>query len=367
LQIWQRAVMSLWFLGLGCLPVLPQRLKQTPAKKTAIDSPGALVLDNQGHLFVAQIYGDVVRRVDLRTNAMSTVAGNGKACCYRENTKAIEASLDFPRALAVDSSDNLFIAEGGSIRKVDMHTGLISTFTTHAAETKEGVPVESVSFQRITSLAIGSTGDLYVADDIQGRIFRVDGQSRNVSLVAGSGEQGFSGDGGPALRASFRFIESIALDGAGNLYVADGENCRIRRVDHRTGVIQTVAITSEAKEECPPPPGTNPLLPTPEDLAVGPDGNVYFVEPAMNVVVRLDKTNNLSIVAGTGGIGFSGDGGLATDAELSGPSGLAIDSSGNLFVSDCRNNRIRRVDARTKVISNTIAGDGFPHIIHAEE
>ena len=121
-------------------------------------------------------------------------------------------------------------------------------------------------------------------------------------------------------------------------------------------MINTVAITGDSKQQCP----------SPDDLAVGPDGSVYFLEPAMNVVMQLDKANNLSIVAGTGGIGFTGDGVLATDAELSGPSGLAIDSNGNFFVSDCRNNRIRRVDARTKVVS-TIAGNGFPHTIHTEE
>src|SRR2546429_2011781 len=100
---------------------------------------------------------------------------------------------------------------------------------------------------------------------------------------------GFSGDGGPALDATFRFIESIALDPAGNLFIADAENCRIRRVDHQTGVVNTVAITGDSKQECPPRPGTNPPLPTPDDLAVGPDGNVYFLEPAMNVVVQLFK------------------------------------------------------------------------------
>jgi sugar lactone lactonase YvrE len=183
--------------------------------------------------------------------------------------------------------------------------------------------------------------------------------------VAGSGVKGMSGDGGSALKATFRFIEAIALDPAGNLFIADSENCRIRRIDHQTNVISTVAITGHS-QVCPPRPGTNPLLPSPNDLAVGPDGSVYFVEPAMNVVMRLDKSSSSSIVAGTGGIGFSGDGDLATEAELSSPSGLAIDSNGDFLVSDTRNNRIRKVDARTKAIA-TIAGNGFPHTIHSEE
>lgn len=358
----------MWLLGLASLPALAQVSRGTPAKKTAIDGPGFLALDKEGHLFVAEIYGNVVRRMDLRTKTMSTVAGNGKPCCYREGSKATEVSLDFPRALALDSSGNLFIAEGEFIRKVDVHTGLISTFSGRgkSGDTEEGLSIESESFQRITGLAINSAGEMYIADDIQGKIFKFDSQNRKVTRVAGSGKMGFAGDGGQAVDAAFRFIESIAVDPAGNLFIADAENCRIRRIDHQTGVINTVAITGDSKQECPPAPGTNPQLPTPDDLAVGPDGRVYFLEPAMNIVVQLDKANNLSIVAGTGGIGFSGDGALATDAKLSGPSGLAIDSNGNLFLSDCRNNRIRRLDARTKVVS-TIAGNGFPHTIHAEE
>jgi sugar lactone lactonase YvrE len=340
------------------VPAVAQAPKETSAKGTAIASPGALARDNKAHLFVAQTYGDAVRRPDLRTKTMSTVEGNGKPCCYREGAKATEVSLDFPRALAVDASGNLFIAEGGVIRKADMEAGLISTFPGHTGVTKEGPSIEAASFQRITSLAIVPSGDVYIADDIQGKVFK--------TRVAGSGEKGFSGDGGPALNAAFHFVESIALDRVGNLYIADAQNCRIRRVDYQTGLIDTVAITDESKQSCPPESGTNPRLPSPSDLAVAPDDNLYFLEPAMNVVVRLDKAGNLSTVAGTSGLGFSGDGASATGAQMSGPTGLAIDSNGNLLFSDCRNNRIRGVDARSRLIS-TIVGNGFPHTIQAEE
>lgn len=179
----------MWFLGLASLPALAQVSRETPAKKTAIDGPGFLALDKEGHLFVAEIYGNVVRRMDFRTKTMSTVAGNGKPCCYREGAKATEVSLEFPRALALDSSGNLFIAEGEFIRKVDVHTGLISTFSGRgkSGDTKEGLSIESESFQRITGLAISSAGEMYIADDIQGKIFKFEGQNRKVSRVAGSG------------------------------------------------------------------------------------------------------------------------------------------------------------------------------------
>src|SRR5437016_14474637 len=100
---------------------------------------------------------------------------------------------------------------------------------------------------------------------------------------------GFSGDGGPALDATFRFIESMALDPAGNLFIADAENCRIRRVDHQTGVVNTVAITGDPKQQCSPRPATNPPLPNPDELAVGQDGHVYFIAPALHALLRFDK------------------------------------------------------------------------------
>lgn len=352
-------------LGLASVPALAQAARERPGKETAIDGPGALALDSDGHLFIAEIYGNVVPRLDLRTNMMTTVAGTGKDCCYREGSNATEVSLDFPRALAVDSVGNLFIAEGEFIRKVDARSGLISTVNGRQASgnTNEGLLIESASFQRITGLAISSAGELYIADDIQEKVFKVDGQSGKVYRVAGSGATGMSGDGGSALNATFRFIEAIALDPVGSLFIADSENCRIRRIDHRTNVISTVAMTGDS-QVCPPQPGTNPILPSPDDLAVGPDGSVYFLEPAMSVVVRLDKTGSSSIVAGSGGIGFIGDGALAIKAELGSPSGIAIDSSGNVLVSDTGSNRIRKVDAGTKVI-DTIAGNGFPHTIRA--
>jgi hypothetical protein len=170
-------------LGLASLPAVPQAAPETPGKETAIDDPASLALDNHGHLFVAEIYGNVVRRMDLRTNMMSTVAGTGKDCCYLEGSKAIEVSLDLPSDLAVDSSGNLFIADGEFIRKVDAHSGLISTVNGREAsgDTTEGLSIESTSFQRIAGLAINSEGELYIADDIQEKVFKVSSQNGKVS------------------------------------------------------------------------------------------------------------------------------------------------------------------------------------------
>lgn len=137
--------------------------------------------------------------------------------------------------------------------------------------------------------------------------------------------------------------------------------CRVRRVDHTTGIIETIARTGGPEENCPPQPGTIPWQLSPDDPVVDAQGNVYFDEPSVCRVAEVGTSpDNTIIVAGTGEKGSSGDGVPAISAQLNNPSGLAVDSAGNLFIADYVNNRIFRVDAKTKIIT-TVAGNGFPH------
>jgi sugar lactone lactonase YvrE len=164
-----------------------------------------------------------------------------------------------------------------------------------------------------------------------------------------------------ALNASFRFAQAISLDGAGNLLIADYGNCRIRRVEHSKGIVQTIAVTGKVNQNGACSAGNLEPGPYPSDAVADSMGNVYFVEGSMDIVNRLDaKTLSVSTVVGTGLKGYEGDGGPATQARLNNPSGLAIDRDGNLYISEFVSNRIRRVDARTKKIT-TVAGNGLPH------
>lgn len=350
----------------------PSSARETPALSTPIDGPMDLAIDNHAHLFVLVGYENKVLRIDLRRNTITTFAGSGKECCYRDGAKADEVSLD-PTAIAVDAAGDLFVADGGQIRKVDARTRLISTVAGDgkAGDTTDGSPAASASFRRISGLTVNASGELFIADLDQDKVFKVDAKTRKVFRVAGNGKHGFEGDGGAALNASFRFIASIVFDKTGNLLIADSENCRVRRVDQKTGVIESVAASGGPDQGCPLRPHAIPFVASPSDVAVNPAGDIYFLVTALNTVMRIDpgtdsKTGlkTTSIAAGSDP-GFSGDGGPATEAQFSAPSGLAIDSSGNLFIADCRNQRVRRVDARTKVVT-TIAGNGFPHVVHAE-
>jgi sugar lactone lactonase YvrE len=342
---------------------------ETFATKQAINGPANLAYDSRGHLFVMEKAeaGNKVFRIDLRQGTIATIAGNGKQCCYKEGAKATDVGFKFLFSMAIDSMGNLFLGDGRFIRKVDSRTGLISTVAGQGdyGDTEDGTPALSAHFWFIDGLAVDSHGDLLIADQRQGRIFKLVTATGTVHFYAGNGRQGFAGDGGPATDGSFYGVDDISLDAADNLIIADFGNCRIRRVDHQTGtlstIINTVAIASGVGKDCSDHP--NSLQPDafPSNPAVDSTGNIYFVENGD--VLRIDsKTISVSIFAGNGHSGFSGDGGLATEAELNNPSGLAIDEEGTVFIAEFVNNRVRRVDAKTKVIT-TIAGNGLLHRI----
>lgn len=356
------------FVGLVVLAASAQSSPETPAKKTAIDGPAALALDNNGHLFILELKTNRVLRMDLRNGTIKTVAGNGKECCYKNGKAATAVSLDFILAIAVDSEANLFLADFQQVRKVDVHSGLISTVAGNGetGNTVDGSMARWTSFRQIEGIAVNSIGDLFIADTGQGKIFKVSSVEGIVSTAGGNGKTAFSGDGGPAVDASFLFAGSMAFDSAGNLFIADVESCRIRRIDHTTGFIGTVAVTGGTEQNCPPQPGRIPWQPSPSDPAVDFTGNVYFVQGSEDIVARAGRSpETQSIIAGSRKRGFSGDGGVATTATFSSPSGLAVDPEGNIFISDFGNNRIRRVDAKTGIIT-TIAGNGLPHRIEVE-
>lgn len=339
-----------------------------PAIRSSINGPTALALDNNGHLYVIEGEEDRVRRIDLSDGAISVVAGYErnpeKDCIHRDGIRATKACLQFPASLAVDASGNLFIGEiSGYVRRVDIGSGLISTVvgSGHSGETVEGSSALSANFWAINGLAIDADNNLFIADMRQSGIFKVDAKSGVVSRVAGNGTQGFSGDGESARNASFRNAGNISVDAAGNLLIADSGNCRIRKVERSTGIVRTIAVTGEVRQDGSCKAGNLEPGPEPSDPAADSAGSIYFVEGAMDIVRRVDaRTLSLSTVVGTGAKGFHGDGGPAGQAQLNNPSGLAVDQDGNLYISEFVNNRIRRVDAKSKIIT-TIAGNGLPH------
>ena len=271
---------------------------------TQVANPYGIVIGPDGALYFCDLDNQRVRRLDLSTGRTTTVAGNGERGYSGDGKTATDAALNMPHEIQFDQDGHLYIVErdNHTVRRVDATTGIIST-------------------------------------------------------VAGTGEAGFSGDGGPATTAQLRQPHSIAFDPQGRLLICDIGNHRIRRVDPTTGIIETWAGTGE---QAPTPDGA-PLAGTPLNgpraMALDPNGNLYLALREGNAIYRIDlAAQTIHHVAGTGERGHTGDGGPAARAALGGPKGLAYDT-GRLYIADTENHAIRLIDLESGVIS-TVLGDG---------
>jgi sugar lactone lactonase YvrE len=329
-----------------------------PATSASLFFPEGVAVDALGNLFIADTSNNRVRRVDAATGIITTVAGDGASGFSGDGGPATSASLNSPRGVAVDASGNLFIADFSNdrVRRVDAVTGTITTVA--GGVFGDGGPATGASLNRPFEVAADGSGNLLIADFSNNRVRRVDAATGIITTVAGDGAFGFSGDGGPATSASLGFPSGVAVDSSGNLFIADFSNRRIRRVDAATGIITTVAGDGGSRFSGDGGPATSASFSSPRGVAVDASGNLFIAVRGNSRVRRVDAaTGIITTVAGDGSLGFSGDGGPATSASLSSPSGVAVDASGNLFIADFSNSRIRRVDAATGIIT-TVAGNG---------
>jgi DNA-binding beta-propeller fold protein YncE len=269
-----------------------------------VNNPYGLVIGPDGGLYFCDLDNQRIRRLDLTTSRLTTIAGTGERGYRGDGGPAVAAALNMPHELRFDGRGNLYVAERDNhvIRRIDRASGTIST-------------------------------------------------------VAGTGVAGFSGDGGPGTRAQLRQPHSIVFDRAGALLVCDIGNHRIRRLDPETGVIETYAGSGQAKPTPDGAPVSGAPLNGPRTLAVASNGDLYVALREGNQIFRIDAASQrLQHVAGTGEQGYSGDGGPASKARLGGPKGLALDGRA-LYIADTENHAIRRVNLDTGVIT-TVLGTG---------
>jgi streptogramin lyase len=290
------------------------------------------------------------------TYRISTVAGNGKPGYSGDGGEATTAMLNFRGSfgLLVDSARNIYIADGGNnrIRKVDW-TGRITTVAGNGEPGFSGDdgPATKASLYMPTSVDMDRDGNLYIADSGNFRIRRIDA-SGIITTIAGTGGQQSTGDGGAATEADLS-PAGIRFDSAGNLYVTDRTVNVIRRIDTK-GIITTVAGTGEKGDTGDGGPAIKAKLNTPGDLCVDTRGNLYFTESDSNRIRKIDAAGIITTVAGPKGKGVSQDGLPATKEYLFSPSGICVDPDGNIYIAEFGVHRIRKVD--TKGIIWTIAG-----------
>jgi DNA-binding beta-propeller fold protein YncE len=289
---------------------------------------------------------------------MSTVAGKGEPGHDGDGAMATMACLNEPKNLCFDAEGNLYIAdsENHAIRRVSRVSGLIETI----AGSRPQPLMEEESRPIVIDEPIEEVDPLADVEDSPERAYtQTPDLSGTVRYVVGQGmgRDRFAGDGGLATQALLNFPSAVAVDHAGALFIADTLNHRVRRVDPQTGTIQTVVGTGQTKWSGDGGPGIETTLNEPVALAIH-GTHVYIADQSNNRIRMLDlDTQIITTVAGTGDSGYNGDGMPAIDSGLAGPSGLALDAEGNLYVADTFNGRIRKIDKETGIIS-TFAGDG---------
>ena len=321
--------------------------------------PSAIVFDPQGNLYLAETASHVIRKV-APTGIITTIAGTGTQGFSGDNGPAIKAQLDSPQGLVLDAANNLYIADTHNhrIRKITTSTGIITTIAGTGNPGFEGDsgPATLGHLNIPTALAIDSTGDLYIADTQNHRIRRIDATTGIITTIAGTGTQGFSGDNGPATNATIDSPTGLAVDLKGNLYLADTHNHRVRRIDATTGTIATIAGTTYGVGG-DSAQASAAALALPHGLTLDATGNLYIADTANHRIRRIDATTGtITTVAGEGTQTFAGDNGPAANASLDSPRTASLTSSGLLTFADTGNQRIRQISTDKTI--HTIAGLG---------
>jgi sugar lactone lactonase YvrE len=321
-----------------------------PATSASLYNPSGVAVDANGNVFIADTWNHRVREVVKATGNIVTTAGTGSPGYSGDGGPATSAQLDYPSGVAVDGSGNVFIADTSnhSIREVVQATGNISTVAGNgnAGYSGDGGPASAAQLNHPTGVALDGSGDLFIADQGNNVIREVIQASGNIVTVAGTGTAGYSGDGGLATAALLNAPAGVTLDGSGNLFIADSGNNVIREVVQATGNISTVAGNGSAGYSGDGGPATAASLNGPTAVALDTTGNLFIADRLDNVIRTVSRaTGNIRTLAGTGTAGFGGDDGAPTVALLNAPAGVAVDGSGNVFIADTSNQRIREVVA----------------------
>jgi trimeric autotransporter adhesin len=382
-----------------------------PATQAHLWGPTGVAVDSTGALLIADLFGSRIRRVDPVTSLISTIAGTSQVGLAGDGGPATGASLYSPTdlfasgqtlliadlgnfrvrsltngvlstiagngnygytgdggiagAASLPAPDGVVIDQAGNVNICDSFANRVRTVTTFgiinvtaggntAGYSGDGATATAATMVDCQGIATDSTGNLYIADTHNRRIRKID-TSGIITTVAGNGVNDFSGDGGPAVKASLSNPQGVAVDTQGNLYIADTGNNRIREVT-AAGAIITIAGTGATGFSGDGFSATGAQLNSPSRVAVDSAGNILFTDNGNNVVRRISTTGVISTVAGNGQYGFAGDGGPAKSAMLANPIGLAIDSTGGILIADADNKRIRRVDPNGTI--DTVAGNG---------
>ncbi len=352
------------------------RMKSGPARAPLL-APSVLRVYGlrTSAIFLVMILGVGAGTFMLREAATAQIIGARKGYSG-DNGPAMQAALNTPGGIVVAANGDVYVSDSNNhvVRRIDAANNITTVVGNHAfgvGFSGDFGPATNARLDRPDGIALAPDGDLIVADSYNNRIRRVDKQTKVIDTIAGVGDAGFSGDDGPAAGARLNDPSGVAVAANGDIYIADTLNYRVRMIDHATGHIHTIAGTGSPGEDGGPVgdggPAVNAQLNMPSDVAVGPTGDIYIADMHHQRVRKVDaRTRLISTVAGNGQWGHSGDDGPATEATLAGPAGIAVvpGAAGavTIFIADYYNGRVRAVgpDGTIRDVSGGRQSFGLP-------
>ncbi|PZF71893.1 NHL domain-containing protein [Taibaiella soli] len=331
------------------------------AQNAQLNGPNGITIDPAGNIYVADYYNYRVRRIDAVTGIITSVAGTGTSGYNNDNIPANTAQLKSPAGVALDTAGNIYIAEasGYRIRKITVSTGIITTIAGvgTSGNTGDGAAATLAKLNTPRSISVDIAGNVYIADNGNYKIRRVDVVTGNISTIAGIGTNGSAGDGAAATLAQVNPM-GVVVDANNNVYIADNNNHKIRKIDGTTGIITTISGTGTALSTGDGGLASLAQVNSPRGLTRTASGSMYIAEYGGNRVRVIDGSSGIiTTLAGNGNYSYGGDGGLPVNSQLSGPVGVSTDGAGNVYISDQGNKKVRKATHSTNIIDG-FAGTG---------
>lgn len=333
-----------------------------PATQARIGGMCFIALDSSGNLYLSDTENHRIRKINANTGIIQTIAGTGVVGFTDSTVLAINAKLSSPGPIIIDSLGNIYFSDMGSnlVRKISSATGLISRVAGNGIAEDFGDLGVTDGLYEPKGLALDAkTNTLYIADAGHDKIKRVNLSTGKIYSFAGTGMDGYAGENDSAFRAVFSGLNGIALDVHGQLFVCDGGNSRIRKINTVTTIINTYAGSFPLQNTTEGIPAIQAKLLYPSDVKIDYLGNLLIVDAGNALLRKVDSTSKIiSTIAGNGYSSFDGDSGLANQSLISTPEYLRFDGYGNLIFSDSYNSRIRKVNGSDKKLI-TLAGKGY--------
>ena len=319
----------------------------------------SMAVDGSGNLYFVDNVGQSIRKLTVSTGIITRVAGNGTQGFSGDNGLATSAQLNFPTGVALDAGNNILIADNGNlrIRMVSAATGIITTIAGNGTSGSAGDGGLAINAQFLSpfNITVDNSGNLYITDLAANKIRKISATTGVITTVVGNGNFGTDGDGGLSINAKLALPWGTAVDMAGNLYIVSITDSRIRKVTASTGIISTFAGGGSSNADNIPAINSSIFA---RGITIDVAGNLYIAEEANNRVRKIDNSTGLiTTIAGSGSTrGFSGDGGAAAGAQTNVTFAVVVDNNGNVYFSDFHNNRVRKVAAG---IISTVTGTGI--------